>query len=194
MSEYSEEWDAGDKSPSKGSPEKEEKPAEKQAAPKVFKVGGKLETFDQANKEPVRKTKDIDQLPNNLKKILKKEEIEKKKQFLEKSDIVTDSESNRQIIYKFMKRGFLSLTADELATTLVNPTFTSDFKVNTGEDWNQNYHSKVIDKLQRCKYQTHWLTKQPTPDQSQEHELFFSFVKTGDIEKVISYLRKHNAK
>jgi hypothetical protein len=53
--------------------------------------------------------------------------------------VANGNESNRTIIYKFMKKGFQALTAEELACTLVNPTFSIDFKDNTGEDWNYNY-------------------------------------------------------
>lgn len=97
-----------------------------------------------------------------MKKQIAKEEIEKKKQFLTLEDIVTDSKSNRHIIYKFMKKGFSALSAEELACTMVNPTFSVDFKKNTTEDWNVNYQSKVVEKLQRCKFQMHWLNKQAT--------------------------------
>ena len=55
------------------------------------------------------------------------------------NDINSDSKSNKLIIYKFMKKGFTALTAEELACTMVNPTFSVDFKKNTKEDWNLNY-------------------------------------------------------
>ena len=54
-------------------------------------------------------------------------------------DVVSESNTNKLIIYKFMKKGFTALTAEEIACTMVNPTFTVDFKKNTGEDWNINY-------------------------------------------------------
>ena len=73
--------------------------------------------------------------------------MERKKKFLTLDDIVSDSSSNRFIIYKFMKKGFSALSAEELACTMVNPTFTVDFKKNTKEDWNANYQAKVVDKL-----------------------------------------------
>ena len=70
-----------------------------------------------------------------------------RKSYLNLEDIVSDSSSNKHIIYKFMKKGFTALTAEELACTMVNPTFTVDFKKNTKEDWSLNYQSKVIEKL-----------------------------------------------
>ena len=67
--------------------------------------------------------------------------MEQKKKTITREDIIVanGNESNRTIIYKFMKKGFQALTAEELACTLVNPTFSIDFKDNTGEDWNYNY-------------------------------------------------------
>ena len=73
--------------------------------------------------------------------------LEQKKKYLTLDDIQTDSKSNRHIIYKFMKKGFTALSAEELACTMVNPTFSLDFKKNTLEDWNLNYQAKVVEKL-----------------------------------------------
>lgn len=89
----------------------------------------------------------MDDLPNNLKKQKERDELEIKKSYLNLEDIVSDSMSNKHIIYKFMKKGFQALNAEELACTMVNPTFTVDFKKNTKEDWNINYQSKVTEKL-----------------------------------------------
>ncbi len=38
-----------------------------------------------------------------------------------------------------MKKGFSSLSAEELACTMVQPDFTLDFKKNTKEDWVASY-------------------------------------------------------
>lgn len=86
-------------------------------------------------------------MPNSLKKQKEKDELEIKKSYMNIEDIISDSSSNKHIIYKFMKKGFTALTAEEMACTMVNPTFTVDFKKNTKEDWNINYQSKVIEKL-----------------------------------------------
>jgi len=92
-----------------------------------------------------------------------------------------------------MKKGFTALSAEELACTIVNPTFSVDFKTNTKEDWNINYHSKVVEKLQRCKFHMHWFVKQASGAGSDgAHENFMKLVAVGDIEKVFSYLRKND--
>lgn len=78
-------------------------------------------------------------MPNSLRKQKEKDELEMKKSYLNLEDIISDSSSNKHIIYKFMKKGFTALTAEELACTMVNPTFTVDFKKNTKEDWSVNY-------------------------------------------------------
>jgi len=108
-------------------------------------------------------------------------------------DIVSESKTNKHIIYKFMKKGFQALSAEELACTMVNPTFSIDFKKNTNEDWNINYHSKVIEKLQRCKFHMHWFMKSTSATgYDDEHEEFFALVQAGNIEKIFTYLRGQN--
>lgn len=119
--------------------------------------------------------------------------MEHKKKYLQLEDIITDSKSNRHIIYKFMKKGFSALTAEELACTMVNPTFTVDFKKNAKEDWSINYQSKVVEKLQRCKFHMHWFNKQSSATgYDDEHEQFMELVAIGDLDKIFKYLRKND--
>ena len=49
------------------------------------------------------------------------------------------NDTNRKIIFKFMKKGFTSLSAEELACTMVSPDFTLDFEKNTKENWMVRY-------------------------------------------------------
>jgi hypothetical protein len=51
-----------------------------------------------------------------------------------------------------MKKGFSSLSAQDLACTMVNSDFTIDFRKNVGEEWANNYQFKVIERLQKCNY------------------------------------------
>ena len=60
-------------------------------------------------------------------------------QFASAADVPATSWTNKHIIYKFMKKGFTSLGAEELACTMVNPDFTIDFKKATNEDWAGKY-------------------------------------------------------
>lgn len=62
-----------------------------------------------------------------------------KKQYANYEDVEAANQTNRYIIYKFMKKGFTSLSAEDLACTMVNPDFSIDFRKNTGEDWNSAY-------------------------------------------------------
>jgi hypothetical protein len=59
--------------------------------------------------------------------------------------------ANKVIIYKFMKKGFVSLTGEELAATTVNKYFESDFKLISGEDWAAHYKIEALEKLKKCK-------------------------------------------
>jgi len=67
-------------------------------------------------------------------------------------DVEATNQTNRYIIYKFMKKGFTSLSAEDLACTMVNPDFSVDFRKNTGEDWASTYQFKVVERLDNCKY------------------------------------------
>ena len=55
------------------------------------------------------------------------------------NDIKAANDTNKHIISKFMKKGFTSLSAEELACTMVNADFSIDFKHNTTEDWVASY-------------------------------------------------------
>ena len=74
-------------------------------------------------------------------------------------DIVAANDTNKHIIHKFMKKGFSSLSAEELACTMVQPDFTLDFKKNTKEDWVAGYQFKVVARLSKCKFNLKWNTK-----------------------------------
>lgn len=89
-----------------------------------------------------------------------------------------------------MRLGFASLTEEELACTLVNPTFTIDFKKNTQEDWSINYHAKAVEKLQSCKFPISWFNKSYSiSGYDDEHESFMQLVEAGDLDKIFQYLR-----
>lgn len=62
-------------------------------------------------------------------------------------DIASANDTNKHIIFKFMRKGFTSLSAEELACTMVNADFTLDFKRNTKEDWVASYQFKVVERL-----------------------------------------------
>ena len=59
--------------------------------------------------------------------------------------------ANKIIIYRFMKKGFNGLTAEDLAATTVNKYFASDFQKISTENWEQTYKEKTAEKLKRCK-------------------------------------------
>ena len=109
--------------------------------------------------------------------------------------VKSTSKSNKHIIFKFIKKGFAALSAEELACTMVNPTFSIDFKENTGDDWNIEYQTKVVEKLQRCKFHMHWFIKSATtsPGYEDAHDTFMKHVETGNMDQVFMYLRKHDA-
>ena len=69
------------------------------------------------------------------------------------------NDTNKMIIFKFMKKGFTSLSAEELACTMVSSDFSLDFKKNTKEDWMVRYQFKVVERLQKCNFNLKWKTR-----------------------------------
>ena len=87
-----------------------------------------------------------------------------------------------------MKKGFSSLSAEDLACTMINPDFTIDFKKNTGEDWASSYQFKVIERLDNCKYNLKWVTRKAGGNSTLDP--FFKMVKDGDIGRVVEFMRQ----
>ena len=163
MSEYSDEGfdmdSAKDDKPvrEKALPKSSQKPGTAPAKKVGFKLGGGIDKFDDLKKNQTGTTRPEDSvklsehtLPNSIKKQNEKDALELRKKTLTLDDIVSDSQSNKHIIYKFMKKGFIALTAEELACTMVNPTFSFDFMNNAKEHLNVNDQTLVVEKLQRC--------------------------------------------
>ncbi|CDW84796.1 ankyrin repeat [Stylonychia lemnae] len=112
-----------------------------------------------------------------------------KQRIIDFEDIQATNNTNRYIIYKFMKKGFTSLTAEDLACTMVNPDFTIDFRKNTNEEWATQYQYKVVERLNKCKFNLQWVTRKQTDDQ---FEPFFQMIKDDDLSRVVEYFRVAN--
>ncbi len=92
------------------------------------------------------------------------------------------------VITKFLRRGFNSLTAEELAATMVTPDFAANFKAKTGEDWEAQYRVKVLERLENAKFDLRWLTKATTL-----HGQFgplFELCKLGSVTKVVEFIKQ----
>ena len=101
------------------------------------------------------------------------------------------NDTNKRIIYKFMKKGFTSLSAEELACTMVSSDFSLDFKANTKEDWMVRYQFKVVERLQKCNFNFKWKTRASVTTQGMgEVGVFFDLCKQGDTGRVVQFLRQ----
>ena len=74
---------------------------------------------------------------------------------------------------------------------MVNPDFTKDFKKATKEDWQQQYHFKVVERLNSCKFNLQWVTKAGTDE---KFGPFFEIIKRGDTAKVAEFMRASDSK
>ena len=96
------------------------------------------------------------------------------------------NDTNKKIIFKFMRKGFTSLSAEELACTMVSSDFSLDFKKNTKEDWMVRYQFKVVERLQKCNFNLKWKTKTSAASHGLgEIGAFFDLCKTGDTGRVV---------
>lgn len=108
------------------------------------------------------------------------------------STITASCDTTKHIIHKFMRKGFQSLSAEELAVTMIQPQFTIDFNHNTGENWVKTYQFKVIERLNKCNFNIKWKTRSSVTTSGQGEEgLFFDLCKAGSthIEQLVQFLR-----
>ena len=100
-----------------------------------------------------------------------------------------DKEATNYVITKFLRKGFNSLSAEDLAATMVTPDFASQFRAKTSEDWESQYRVKVIERLENAKFDLRWLTKANTL-----HGQFgplFELCKLGNVSKVVEFIKKN---
>jgi hypothetical protein len=93
------------------------------------------------------------------------------------------------IITKFTKKGFHSLTTEELAVVMISPDFSTRFKSQTGQDWNAEYQMKALQKVNQNNFDVHWMTK-ASPDQNQ-FAILFLLAKKGDLAKIVQFVHKY---
>jgi len=93
------------------------------------------------------------------------------------------------VITKFLRKGFTSLSTEELAATMITPDFAAAFKAKTGEDWDAQYKVKVLDRLENAKFDTRWLTKSKTLNG--QFGPLFELCKQGNLSKVVEFIKKN---
>eukprot|EP01022_Parablepharisma_sp_SALTPOND_P004974 TRINITY_DN1213_c0_g1_i1.p1 TRINITY_DN1213_c0_g1~~TRINITY_DN1213_c0_g1_i1.p1 ORF type:complete len:1048 (+),score=177.28 TRINITY_DN1213_c0_g1_i1:4476-7619(+) len=98
-------------------------------------------------------------------------------------------DSTNYVITKFLRRGFNSLSTEELAATMITPGFPAVFKAKTGEDWDTQYKVKVLDRLENAKFDLRWLTKSTTLNG--QFGPLFELCKLGSVSKVVEYIKKN---
>ena len=108
------------------------------------------------------------------------------------NEINAANDTNKKIIFKFMRRGFTSLSAEELACTMVDKDYSIDFKKATGEDWTVSYQFKVVERLNKCNFNFKWKTRSSLATSGLgEVGNFFDMCKIGHMAGIVEMLRKH---
>jgi ankyrin repeat protein len=91
------------------------------------------------------------------------------------------------IISKLQKKGFECLSLEEMAVTLISPTFEAEYNLKTGGDWNSNFKSKAVERLNRAKFDINWMNKKANT----AFALFFDLVAKGDTQRCLEFIRKN---
>eukprot|EP00826_Nyctotherus_ovalis_P031433 TRINITY_DN25122_c0_g1_i1.p1 TRINITY_DN25122_c0_g1~~TRINITY_DN25122_c0_g1_i1.p1 ORF type:complete len:151 (-),score=34.84 TRINITY_DN25122_c0_g1_i1:11-463(-) len=90
------------------------------------------------------------------------------------------------VITKFLRRGFNGLTMEDLAVTMITPDFSAAFRDKTGQNWDAQYKAKVIDRLEKAKFDLRWYTKYTAING--EFGPLFELCRMGNSGKVMEYV------
>ena len=99
-----------------------------------------------------------------------------------------------KIISKYLKTGFESLTVEELAVTLISPTFEKTFQETTKTKWPLENKSKAKERLNYAKFNIEWNASQNSKTKFNsgiQFNILFTLAEKGDIQKISEYLNKN---
>ena len=102
----------------------------------------------------------------------------------------------KKIIEKYLQKGFESLSVEELAVTLISPTFESEFKKVSGTQWPFENKSKAKERLNFSKFNIQWSVsmnkKSPVAMLKTPFGVLFTLVERGDVQKVTEFFRQNS--
>ena len=102
----------------------------------------------------------------------------------------------KKIIEKYLQKGFESLSVEELAQTLISPTFETEFKKVSGTQWPFENKSKAKERLNYSKFNIQWSVsmnkKSPAVMLKTPFGVLFTLVERGDVQKVAEFLRQNS--
>ena len=100
-----------------------------------------------------------------------------------------------KIIQKYLKKGFESLAIEELAVTLISPTFEAEFQSKTGTEWPKENKAKAIERLNFAKFNIQWnasMNKKSNAGMLKSpFGVLFDLCERGDIQKITEYFKKN---
>lgn len=105
--------------------------------------------------------------------------------------------AEEKIINKYIHKGFDALAIEELAVTIISPTFEAEFQVKTGSEWPKENKAKAIERLNFAKFNIQWNTsmnKKANVNSSLVKSPFgivFDLCEKGDTQRVIEFFKKN---
>ena len=104
--------------------------------------------------------------------------------------------AEEKIIEKINKKGFESLSIEELAMTMINPNFEENYRKKTGTEWSKENKSKAKERLSQAKFNIQWNTSMNKKSTSAMLKsplgVLFDLTERGDLQKIIEYFKKNN--
>ena len=130
--------------------------------------------------------------PSNKTYIPKKNPDSKNKKDLYEKD---SKHVQKKIIEKYLQKCFESLSVEELAFTLIEPSFESEFKKISGTAWPIENKSKAKERLNYSKFNIQWSVsvnnKSPAAMLKTPFGILFTLVERSDVQKVTEFFRKN---
>ena len=105
--------------------------------------------------------------------------------------------AEEKIINKYTHKGVDALAIEELAVTIISPTFEAEFQVKTGSEWPKENKAKAIERLNFAKFNIQWNTsmnKKANVKSSLVKSPFgivFDLCEKGDTQRVIEFFKKN---
>lgn len=93
------------------------------------------------------------------------------------------------IISKFFKFGFDNLTTEELAFTLITPSFSEEFAKQTGDVWSNNYQLRTLNKLKQMNIDLTFINY--SKGCAEEFTNFFFACSSGNLNTIKDYFKRY---
>ncbi|KAL4493478.1 hypothetical protein ABPG72_007486 [Tetrahymena utriculariae] len=116
---------------------------------------------------------------NSLRKV-----TEIKREQTSQQDDALNQENVSHVIAQFQRKGFESLSLEDLAVATIHQDFSQQFKQATGLDWQSKFQVKAIERLNYARFDINWLTRKS----DDYFKPLFQNILKGDLQRVQQFV------